>query len=109
MKNPHACALKKGFYQHDTNGNSNHSGTGASNPNGPTNVAVLHHYRYKSRKEWVYRACARGRLHSTAKSKCTEDIGLLPSINSQVFDNAAWELLKQHVPKYGVFDTWLEK
>jgi hypothetical protein len=105
-KNPHACSVRKGTNQHDTSGNIITSNSGAANRNRPMTVAALHHYRYKSKKEWYYKGCVRGMV-TGAKPQCKESLKDMQKAK-EVFDDSAWKLLKQNVPKYQVFDKWLE-
>jgi hypothetical protein len=70
-------------------------------------VAAFHHCRYKSRKEWNYKACVRGRV-TGSKSRCRESLADMQNA-TEAWDDSAWKLLKQNVPKYRVFDKWLEK
>merc|ERR1712194_56265 len=103
-------------FQHDTNGRKC---TGSLNPNGPTDVAVLHHYKFKSNKEYVQKR-SRGRgsgskvdvdkLINDAKESLKNALHKQkgqgiddPSIN-KIFDDTAWKVMKKYVPKYAFFD-----
>ena len=82
-----------------------------------TDVAIIHHYRYKSRNEYIKKKmrgdasagkCHRLKENETAYAECKELVrkdDLIEAINSDnptgtVFDDTAWQLLKQNVPKY---------
>jgi Glycosyl transferase family 2 len=111
---PHShFAYMKELDQHkDTNGNrigDEVGQPGPFNPDGPTDVAVLHHYVTKSLKEYVDKTM-RGRadIKDAAASLnrpvlFKERKGLDPGT---VFDDSAWQLLKLNVPKYAIYDYW---
>jgi hypothetical protein len=113
---PHAhfAYLKKLGQHKDTNGKiiGDEAGhPGPFNPDGPTDVAVLHHYVTKSLKEYVDKTM-RGRADIVDPA--------VPSLNRSVvfqerrkgldpgatFDDSAWQLLKEKVPKYAIYDYW---
>jgi hypothetical protein len=93
---------------------------GAFNPHGPTDVAVLAHYHWKSHKEHLAKRM-RGRsdfdrnrgeyqvLLEQAKNLYKAAInGKKPLKNeNQFFDDSAWKAMKKYVPKYAVFDEGL--
>jgi len=97
--NPHNAKLRGGKWI-DTNGGGSYSETGATNPNGPIDVAVLHHYKYKSEKEWHDKGCVMKGI--TGKQKECGD----KSLAGTFYDDSAWVTLKRNVPKYQVFDDW---
>lgn len=102
VTDPHYFHLKEGFTQHDTN---NKVTKGSQNENGPMDIAVIHHYWTKSKKEWRWKSCHRGRATIANISdpafadKCNR--GIHPG---EIFDNTAWMHLKKLVPWYAMFD-----
>lgn len=104
--------LKKGKSQVDTRGKVL---KGPFNPDGPTNVAVLHHYWTKSQKEFIAKKM-RGRAGAAGKSAYTEEEAIRmmdPLKNSTLirthrFDDSAWQTLKDVAPRYRYFDTLTE-
>lgn len=94
MVNPHYPRVTGG--QHDTN---NHSFAGPFNPNGPTDVAVIHHYWTKSVDEFRVKACVRGRADADDYAACN-----MNGTIGDIFDNTGWLELKKRVPWYSVFD-----
>lgn len=103
MVNPHVCFLKNGR----TIDTSGQPFEGPFNPDGPTDVAVLHHYLSKSHKEFVSKKM-RGRadiVGSTLKQADAEALAdSLPP--GSTFDDSAWQVLKEVAPKYRVFGTY---
>lgn len=95
---PHCVVVKYGDI-FDTNGSSNKC---PFHHDGPTDIAVLHHYYEKSLTEFN-RRCVRGRATKDMKGKCH-----IPLRNYNVsyssFDSSAWEFLKKHYPEYSVYD-----
>ena len=88
--------MKNNTCQHDTSGNYHQSyadSRSSTNPHRPMDVAPLHHYRYKSKKEFWYRACIR---KNRGKDKCVEDLSLVVNA-TKTFDDSAWSLLKQNI------------
>jgi hypothetical protein len=91
--------------QKDTNGKRFE---GPFNPDGPTDVAVLHHCERKSYKEHVAKKM-RGRAdvprnedHCLAVKRAIVGGG---SSSSTFFDDAAWKAMKKHVPEHAAFDA----
>jgi hypothetical protein len=87
------------------------SDASASDHERPSDILLLYHYRYGSKKEYVYKRCVRGALVGN-KSWCNssgngietdtpEHIQIAPG---DVFDDAAWQFLISRVPKYRAFD-----
>jgi hypothetical protein len=87
------------------------------NPHGPTDVAVLAHYHWKSYKEYLAKR-TRGRSDvgrkkgeykkflNGAKKMLNDAINgkkTLPK-KTELFDDSAWKAMKKYVPKYAVFD-----
>ena len=83
----------------------------SQNTNGPDNVASIHHYKFKSREEFILKR-SRGRgFHGT--KQLDELVAMAvkglasdgePIPNGTVFDDLLWKTLKRMVPKYAVFD-----
>ena len=81
------------------------------NIDGPSDVAVIHHYYTKSLEEYVSR-CERGRADIIQRSDedvaCRSEEKILEEWerNGQhsVLDISAWEILKHRVPKYAKYD-----
>jgi len=106
MTNPHFVEYPSGAYHTlDSNGKIV---KGPFNENGPSDRIVLHHYRIKSLEEFRSR-CARGKadIANTAfdptEASCMPNISMLElygNIDCDIFDNKAWELLKERVPRY---------
>lgn len=95
IKNPHSFPVRKGTMQHDTDGKSNFSIAGAAHQEGgPTDVALLHHYRYKSLEEWRYKGCVR-KMAANSSKQCD-----WPAVNGTTYDDSAWLTLMKNVPKY---------
>lgn len=92
FRDPHYCKLLNATPQHDTRGGQFF---GPYNPGGPTDVAVLHHYRYKSVAEFHHKACIRGRADTKMKDLCN-----LTAPCGDVYDDSAWTAMKKFVPKY---------
>jgi hypothetical protein len=93
--NPHYPHLLNTSDQKDTNGKRF---TGPFNPDGPTDVAVLHHYESKSRKEYAAKI-SRGR--ADVKEPKAQVIAPIYTF----FDDAAWKAMKKYVPEYAAFDA----
>ena len=116
--------LKNNLVMHDTDGKNV---TGSLHKDGPVDVAVLHHYRIKSSKEYLRRKL-KGRVGAdpstpavieqikeriqTAKQTFASDLASerLPRDGSIVmnpdlkFDDSAWQFLKKRIPGYALFD-----
>ena len=100
-KLPHAHypKLKRGI-PHDTNGNRV---DGPLNPDGPADVAVLYHYHYKSRSEYIAKRLRGYADHSVSQETLqseVESLALSSLPAGDVYDDTAWKLLKRNVPKY---------
>ena len=109
----HSVMLKRGYWV-DTNRiiiPRVHSTTKKVRPPyehpGPTDVALLYHYRFKSEEEFKTKSCVRG--DSLKKRgvtpKCT-DMTMSQNYprDGLEFDDRAWVQLKRMCPKYGIFD-----
>jgi hypothetical protein len=102
-KHPHYVILKKGFQNKNTNGQTIKKAL--IDP--VYDVAVLHHYGIKSREEFIQKRL-RGRadlaLNQTQMAKklkeaIEEDLDI-----GTVYDDSAWRLLCDRVPKYKMYD-----
>ncbi|KAL3794188.1 hypothetical protein HJC23_012895 [Cyclotella cryptica] len=100
----HSVYLKKGYWL-DTRGNiiNNKGWKRQANNEGPSDVALLHHYSYKSEEEWNYKNCIRGSSLQNRLDKpslCHRKI----LVGGKFFNDDAWQQLKRMVPgKYGAF------
>jgi len=112
MRSPHWAALRDNDQRWDTDGNfirgQYNKDAGVHNPtfhpNGPMDVAVLHHYRVKSLEEYNWKTCARGRAWHDKRDgnfltkRCqntTLQLSDLPS--GQTYDDSAWKLYQKNV------------
>ena len=96
----------------------NVSKTGASDGELPSSALLLHHYRYLSDKEYDDKNCNRG--HMAGKNVCNKRTGKTQTLEEmrlpdhhlaragKVFDDSAWRLLCDRVPKYRIFDDELD-
>ena len=109
FKDPHqATFIDKTTKTIDTNG---YPIKGPRNKNMTTDVAVLYHYRYKSREEFIARK-EKGRPdmdyrianHQNAIKEQIEfaKYGQLPV--GDTFDDSIWRILKNRVPRYGLLE-----
>ena len=74
---------------------------------GPTDVAALYHYRFKSEEEFRAKSCVRG--DSLRERGSTPKCGHMSRPQNYPregggFDDLAWRQLKRRVPKYALFD-----
>ena len=107
----HHVLLNKGN-QHDTNGRKF---VGPFNPDGPTDVSVIHHYHTKSHKEYIYKRL-RGRADTSwkkgnmktalkdAKKGLEKALAGVEVNMNYTFDDTGWTLMKKYVPIYAMFD-----
>lgn len=79
---------------------------GASNYDRPVDVAVIHHYKYLSPKEYRWKTCVRKTVDDKVKD-CQEKLerGMSP-FEGTVFDDSAWQALKKNVPKYAMYEEF---
>ncbi|CAE8600448.1 unnamed protein product, partial [Polarella glacialis] len=103
----HQFILKDGAVKVDTAGKHF---SGPFNINGPSDVAVLHHYYWKSQAEWAQKFATPRNDNGVLRQK---RFPFYPTESSagQVLDTSAWEFLKKAVPKYNIYDdhvfaTW---
>mmetsp|Transcript_32898 Transcript_32898/g.69220 ORF Transcript_32898/g.69220 Transcript_32898/m.69220 type:complete len:425 (-) Transcript_32898:703-1977(-) len=118
MKNPHAVVTLHGHPRTTSyKGAILQTKNGASDSNLPSQVLLLYHYRYTSSKEYHYKKCIR-RETDGAKG-CNEKLGTLHTVQEleekgrpthialrtgSVFDDSAWRLFVERVPKYGMYN-----
>lgn len=88
------------------------------NPGGPTDTVVLHHMSSKSVEEFESR-CQRGRATMSKSHDLESGIVRLycknrteimlqfnhSNVKNMVFDDTAWQVLKERVPKYVKYDS----
>ncbi|KAL7475525.1 hypothetical protein ACHAW6_001434 [Cyclotella cf. meneghiniana] len=98
----HTVRLKKG-HQIDTRGVIGNKGFHKEygNEDMPDDVALFHHYTYKSDEEWHYKNCVRGSSlqgRFNEPELCHRQI----LVQGKIFNNEAWKKLTRMVPeKYG--------
>lgn len=102
-KSPHSFKPTKGTWI-DTNGKSHFDKIGAVNYDRPTDVAVIHHYKYLSPKEYHWKTCVRKTVDDQFKD-CSEDRKNSP-YTGRIYDDSAWVTLKRNVPRYAMFDQF---
>eukprot|EP00578_Thalassiosira_sp_NH16_P013169 CAMPEP_0181125444 /NCGR_PEP_ID=MMETSP1071-20121207/27055_1 /TAXON_ID=35127 /ORGANISM="Thalassiosira sp., Strain NH16" /LENGTH=364 /DNA_ID=CAMNT_0023210891 /DNA_START=123 /DNA_END=1217 /DNA_ORIENTATION=- len=96
---------------------------GTADPSLPTGALLLYHYRYTSHKEYHYKKCirmetdgAKGCDYRTGRVITAEELerkGMPDHIairTGSVFDDSAWQLLSERVPKYRIYDdeAWVD-
>ena len=107
FKNPHSYRYKNWSLTFDTSGKWLIRKDWI-NINGPSDVAVIHHYQTKSLEEFMSR-CKRGRADiqqvDADEEACKSEEEILEQWKNetQVFDGSAWQILKTRVPKYRIF------
>ncbi|KAL3809303.1 hypothetical protein ACHAXA_009427 [Cyclostephanos tholiformis] len=90
----------------DTNGKSNFDSIGSVNYDRPVDIAVLHHYKYLSSKEFRWKSCTRKTVDDKYKDcDVTRNVTRTPYVGS-IHDDSAWRTLKKNVPKYAAFDEF---
>ena len=109
----HTVMLKKGHW-FDTNGATGRtrmkSTTRGVNPHdhdGPRDVGLVYHYKYKSNEEWYFKSCVRGyALFARGDFRKCKDVERFGNENraGSDMDRGAWEQLVRMVPKYARFD-----
>jgi Glycosyl transferase family 2 len=74
-------------------------------------VAALHHYRFRSVPEYLYKSCTRGRPDSNdvkqTQDYCQSAVHLMEKqlyLFREVWDDSAWATLKAKVPWYEQFE-----
>ena len=98
----HYPYLKDGFSQHDTNGRNF---SGPSNLAAPIDVAVLHHYKYKSHQEFITKSIRGRATYDREEGKVEQQIelakrGQVPA--ARWHDDTAWRKMKEYVPSMAV-------
>ena len=96
---------------------TNVSHSGASDPDLPSGVLLLYHYRYTSHKDYYHKKCVcmetdgmKGYSFKTSKVISLEELqerGMPTHIamrTGTVYDNSIWKLLTDRVPKYRMYD-----
>ena len=78
-------------------------------------MAVIHHYKYLSPKEFYWKSCVRKTVDDKFKD-CDENVkrvadrdggvSLRSPFKGKVFDDLAWQTLKKNVPKYAMYDEF---
>uniref|UniRef100_A0A7S1UYJ2 Glycosyltransferase family 92 protein n=1 Tax=Grammatophora oceanica TaxID=210454 RepID=A0A7S1UYJ2_9STRA len=82
----------------------NFTKNGVLNEARPDDVAVLHHYKYKSAQEWYWKSCIRKDV-STPQNSATRNCKDTLHVGKE-HDDRAWEFLKKKVPKYALFEQF---
>ena len=104
-KSPHSMKHSRGTWK-DTNGGGTFDKIGAINTDRPTDVAVIHHYKYLSPKEFHWKSCVRKTVDDKFKD-CNDDKELRSKpYKGHTFDDSAWALLKKNVPQYAMYDEF---
>lgn len=86
----------------DTNGKGTFDSIGSVNSDRPLDVAVIHHYKYLSPKEFHWKSCVR----KTVDDNFKECDGAKNPYRGRVHDDMAWRALKKNVPRYAMFDRF---
>lgn len=99
---PHRSYLKNGI-QHDTNGEEM---TSAWNPDGPIDVAFIHHYFSKSYREFIAKRVRGDAYHGNGKLNDTISEAQERRLDwrDPRFSVDGWENTKRFLPKYQLFD-----
>lgn len=123
-KTPHSVILKSPAEIHTTMSPGAifkpASEAAASDHDRPSDILLLYHYRYTSRKEYIYKRCFRGEVEGD--SWCDDNGNGNSDISGinykkgtpkhveiaagEVFDDTAWKFLRERVPKYKAFDAF---
>lgn len=104
-KSPHSMKHTRGTWK-DTNGGGSFDKIGAINTDRPTDVAIIHHYKYLSPKEFHWKSCVRKTVDDKFKD-CNDDKELRSKpYKGHTFDDSAWALLKKNVPQYAMYDEF---
>jgi len=90
----------------DTNGKGNFDSIGATNNDRPVDVAVIHHYKYLSPKEFYWKSCVRKTVDDKFKDCNKGGTQSKNPYNGRVYDDSAWQALKKNVPRYAMFDEF---
>ena len=104
-QSPHSMKTKRGGWK-DTNGGGTFDKIGSVNEDRPTDVAVIHHYKYLSPKEFYWKSCVRKTVDDKFKGCSSDQQEAVDSFKGDVFDDSAWRMLKKNVPKYAMYDEF---
>lgn len=104
----HSVHLKKGHW-FDTTGkviNRPNNWKKQANNDAPTDIALLYHFRFRSKEEFYYKNCIRGDVLQLrgVVPKCTRNQAMQGMYGGQL-DTLAWDKLKKMVPKYTTFEN----
>ena len=110
QRSPHWAFLKNDTQRRDTHGNfiQGKGMYGTFNPTfhekGTTDIAAVHHYRFKSSGEFNAKYCSRGDVWHTYNNMTFCQNGkqtVVPDVPvGYIHDASAWELLQKNVPEY---------
>jgi Glycosyl transferase family 2 len=103
--NPHYFPLLNRTVRLDTNGSRV---KGPFNPVGKVDVVALYHFGFKSMKEYIAKR-TRGRAdaerdEAQIAAMVAEAEDLRKSSDANVFDDTAWRMMKELVPRYNLYD-----
>lgn len=116
VHNPHTVELRQNssIYEPSSPGTlAVSSPSGASNHNKPGEIALVHHYRFMSDKEFLLRQGWRNSIdgvnrgcdeESSRKINMTGKAKHLHPRTGTVFNDKAWKFLVKKVPKYSIYD-----
>ena len=116
-KNPHGLTLESPAAVHTTKYPGclfkPSSSTWASDHERPSDIVLLYHYRYRSKKEYIFRRCVRGEAagntwcddegEGITDDETPDHIQIVPG---EVFDDTPWQFLTSRVPKYRVYNEF---
>jgi len=113
LRNPHAFSLKNGSKARTTKfpgALQKKSATGASDPDKPSDVLLVYHYRSMSLKEKIFKNCLRGNLGNrwcqkngmAFKSDLPDH---MKPRHGDIFDDRAWKALTSAAPKYKFYES----
>ena len=100
----HYPYLQPGVSQHDTNGKNF---SGPANLAAPTDVAVLHHYKYKSYQEYINKSIRGRATYDREEGKVDQQVDQARRFQvpaARWFDDTAWRKMKEYVPRYAAYD-----
>ena len=124
MKTPHSINTLYGYTRTTSYKgailHANISKSGATDPSLPSGVLLLYHYRYTSSKEYYTKKCIRG--ETDGKKGCSQNTGKTMTLEElkqkgmpthialrtgSVFDDSAWKIMVERIPRYRIFDDEL--
>jgi hypothetical protein len=99
-RSPHLLPLKGNLSHLDTNGDivSSHL------HNGPKDVALIYHYKYKSYEEYFENKIPRGSAFYGRPGSST-DLSWKALPDGSIYDDLAWKTLVLYVPRYSFYDV----